>query len=61
MKGLPAWILAVMVGLTVALTWVGWDERHHAGYAPFVLGIIFALFTLASIGAKLADDGADDH
>ncbi len=61
MKGLPGWILAVMVALTVALVWVGWDERHHAGWAPFILGVLFGVFTLASMGAKLADDGADEH
>lgn len=61
MKGLPAWILAIMVLLTASLLWVGWDERHHAGYAPFVIGVIFALVTLASIGANARDDGADEH
>lgn len=61
MKGLPGWILAVMVVLTASLVWVGWDERHHAGYVPFIMGVVFGLFTLASMGAKARDDGADAH
>ena len=52
MKGLPVWILAVLVALTAGLLAVGWHDRHEAGYAPFVLGIVFALFTLAAIGGK---------
>jgi hypothetical protein len=52
MKGLPAWILATLVVLTGLLLYVGWHDRHEAGYLPFILGIGFALFTLASLGAK---------
>lgn len=52
-KGLPVWILATMVGLTAILLAVGWHDRHHAGYLPFILGVVFAIATLASIGAKI--------
>ena len=52
MRGLPAWILAVLLGLTVLLLWVGWHDRHEAGYVPFILGIVFALFTLAALGGR---------
>lgn len=52
MKGLPVWILATMVVLTVLLLVVGWHDRDEAGYLPFILGIVFALFTFASLGAK---------
>jgi hypothetical protein len=53
MRGLPVWILAVMVVLTGLLLVIGWQDRHEAGYLPFIMGIVFALFTLASIGAKV--------
>jgi hypothetical protein len=52
MRGLPVWILAVLVVLTAVLIAVGWHDRHEAGYLPFILGIVFALFTLAAIGGK---------
>jgi hypothetical protein len=53
MKGLPLWILTTMVVLTALLLWVGWHDRHEAGYLPFILGFVFALFTLAAIGGKV--------
>jgi hypothetical protein len=58
MRGLPAWMLALLVALTVLLLLIGWEDRHEAGYLPFVIGVLFALFTLASLGAKArpADD-----
>lgn len=52
MRGLPVWILAVMVVLTGLLLYIGWHDRHEAGYVPFILGIVFALFTLAAFGGK---------
>ncbi|WP_217914417.1 hypothetical protein [Miltoncostaea marina] len=56
MRGLPVWILGLLLGLTVALLWVGWHDRHEAGYLPFVMGIIFALFTLGALGGKARGD-----
>ena len=53
MRGLPAWILALMVGLTVVLIIVGWEDRHESGILPFIMGIVFAVFTLAAIGGRL--------
>lgn len=52
MKGLPAWILGGMAILAALLLIIGWDDRHEAGYLPFIMGIIFAVFVLASAGAK---------
>lgn len=52
MRGLPAWILGVLVVLSGLLLWLGWHDRHEAGYLPFAFGILFALFTLAAIGGK---------
>lgn len=59
MRGLPAWILAVMVGLTALLLVVGWHDRHEAGPLPFILGIVFALFTLAAIGGRVRGEEED--
>ena len=56
MRGLPVWILGLLMALTVALLWVGWHDRHEAGYLPFVMGIIFALFTLGALGGKARGD-----
>ena len=53
MRGLPAWMLAMLTVLTVLLVVIGWEDRHEAGYLPFILGLLFAVFTLASIGAKV--------
>ena len=60
MRGLPLWMLTVLVALTALLLVVGWDDRHEAGYLPFILGIGFALFTLASLAAK-ARPSEDDE
>jgi hypothetical protein len=56
MKGLPVWILTTLVVLTALLLYVGWHDRHEAGYLPFILGIVFAVFSLASLGAKAKGD-----
>lgn len=53
MSGLPAWMLAVLAGLTTLLLVIGWQDRHEAGYIPFAIGLIFGLFTLAALGAKV--------
>lgn len=52
MKGLPSWMLLGLLALTVLLVVVGWQDRHEAGPIPYIMGILFALFTLAAIGAK---------
>jgi len=58
MRGLPAWMLALLVVLTALLLWVGWEDKAEAGYLPFIMGILFGLFTLAALAAKArpADD-----
>lgn len=60
MKRLPLWIIVSMAVLTAMLLVVGWDERHHAGWLPFVVGVAFLLFTLGSLGALVRDDGRDE-
>ena len=52
MRGLPVWILTIMVALSALLLVIGWHDRHEAGYLPFIMGIVFALFTLGALGGK---------
>ncbi|MFP5451034.1 MAG: hypothetical protein ACLGG9_04705 [Thermoleophilia bacterium] len=60
MRALPVWILTTFVVLSALLLVVGWDERHHAGWLPFIMGVVFTVFSLAAIGAKVrhGDDEA---
>ena len=59
MRGLPVWMLGGLAVLSALLLFIGWEDRHEAGYLPFVMGILFSLFTLASLGARAAGDGED--
>jgi hypothetical protein len=56
MRGLPAWMLAGLAVLSGLLVYIGWIDRHEVGYLPLVLGILFSLFTLASLGARAAGE-----
>jgi hypothetical protein len=58
MKRLPGWMLALLVVLSILLVWIGWEDRHEAGYLPLVLGIAWLVFTLASLGRAMAPDEA---
>jgi len=46
-------MLALLAALTALLLVIGWHDREEAGYLPFVMGCIFALFTLAALGGKV--------
>ena len=59
MRGLPLWMLALLTALSALLLIVGWHDRSEAGYLPFVMGIIFALFTLAALGGKAQGEDED--
>ena len=59
MRGLPLWMLAGLAALAALLLLVGWADRHEAGYLPFVMGIIFALFTLAAVGGRVRGEDED--
>lgn len=59
MRGLPVWMLAGLAVLSALLLVIGWHDRDEAGYLPFVMGIIFTLFTLAAVGGKL--QGEDEE
>jgi hypothetical protein len=52
-------MLAGLAVLTAFLLVIGWHDRDEAGYLPFVIGIIFALFTLAAIGGKVRGEDED--
>jgi len=56
MRRLPPWIVAVLAVISVLLLWVGWTDRDEAGYLPFILGIAWTLFTLASAKGVLSQD-----
>ena len=59
MRGLPSWMLALLVALTALLIFIGWEDRHEAGYLPFIMGILFALFTLGAIGGRVRGEDED--
>ena len=59
MRGLPAWMIALLAGLTALLLVIGWQDRHEAGYLPFIFGILFALFTFAAIGGRVRGEDED--
>ena len=59
MRGLPVWMLVLLTGLTTALVIFGWHDRHEAGYLPFAIGILFALFTLGAIGGRVRGEEED--
>lgn len=48
MHRIPAWMLLFIAALSAALLIVGWHERHEISLLPFILGIAWALFVLAS-------------
>lgn len=56
MRGLPYWMLGILAVLAALLLVVGWEDRHEAGILPFLLGVVFAIFTLASAGARARGD-----
>ena len=59
MRALPGWIIGIMIVLTGLLWFVGWHDRHEAGYFPFIMGFVFALFTLAAIGGAIRGEKED--
>ena len=59
MRGLPIWMLGLLTILTALLLVIGWDDRGEAGYLPFIMGVIFAVFTLAAIGGRVRGEDED--
>ncbi len=48
MRRLPAWVIVFLILCGVFLALVGWRERHHVGYVPLGLGVLWVLFGLGS-------------
>lgn len=46
-------MLGLLTVLAVLLLIVGWEDRHESGILPFVMGIVLAVFTLASLAGSL--------
>lgn len=59
MRGLPFWMIGLVAILSALLLVIGWQDRHEAGYLPFIMGIVFALFTLAAIGGRVQGEDED--
>ncbi len=53
MRRLPVWVVFLLVVLTVLLIVVGYEERHHVGPVPVILGVLWAAFTLGALGGML--------
>jgi hypothetical protein len=51
MRRLPGWVIIGLAALTILMLLVGWVERDHVGPVPMILGVVWALFTLASAAA----------
>ena len=59
MRGLPIWMIGLVAILSALLLVIGWHDRDEAGYLPFVMGLIFAVFTLAAIGGRVRGEDED--
>lgn len=58
MRRLPPWMVLFLFLLAALMLYVGWDERHHVGYVPVLLGILWGLFAL---GAAKGMTAPEDH
>ena len=59
MRGLPIWMIGLVAILSALLLVIGWHDRDEAGYLPFIMGIVFALFTLGAIGGRVQGEDED--
>jgi len=55
-RALPGWVLVILIYVSALLIWVGLKEHKETGYAPLVLGCIWALVTFVSLAQKLRPD-----
>ena len=53
MRGLPALMILALAALSALLISVGWWKHNDAGYLPFIIGIVWAVFTLFAIVGRL--------
>jgi hypothetical protein len=42
-------LLGILTLLSAALVIVGWVDRSAAGYVPFIFGLLWVVFVLASL------------
>ena len=59
MRGLPFWMIGLLAILAALLLVIGWHDHDEAGYLPFIMGIVFALFTLGAIGGRVRGEDED--
>jgi hypothetical protein len=59
MRGLPFWMIGLLAILTALLLVIGWHDHEEAGYLPFIMGIVFALFALGAIGGRVRGEDED--
>lgn len=59
MKGLPIWMIGLVAILSALLLVIGWHDRDEAGYLPFIMGILFALFVFGAIGGRVQGEDED--
>ena len=55
MKQIPLWMLGLFLCLSAGLIVIGAIEVGEVGPLPVALGILWALFTLASLPRAFAD------
>ncbi len=53
MRGLPALMILALAALSALMISVGWWKHNDSGYLPFIIGIIWAVFTLFAIVGRL--------
>ena len=53
MRGLPALMILTLAALSALMIAVGWWKHNEDGYLPFIVGILWALFTLFAIAGRL--------
>jgi len=56
MKRLPVWMIAVMGLLAVIMVWAGLHDVEEAGSAPYMIGIVWIVFTLVCAARAFAPE-----
>jgi hypothetical protein len=46
-------MILALIALSVLMITVGWSNHNDAGYFPFIIGILWALFALGAIIGRL--------
>jgi hypothetical protein len=56
MRGIPVLMILALAALSALMISVGWVKHSEAGYLPFIIGIVWALFTLGTVIGRLRPD-----